>query len=123
MLSIEATDPHKEYQQELLEFLKEATKENSVIYEFKFTNKYCYCKTVKYEIDGSKETLDDKTFSNPKEVLLEIIEPFLKEFANQNEIVINQILPKSNSGGYLYYRKGFPDDLSLFPRAFFLRLI
>lgn len=97
MLSIEATDPHKEYQQELLEFLKEATKENSVIYEFKFTNKYCYCKIVKYEIDGSKETLDDKTFSNPKEVLLEIIEPFLKEFANQNEIVINQILPKSNN--------------------------
>ena len=53
MLSIEATDPHKEYQQELLEFLKKATKENSVVYEFKFTNKYCYCKTVKYEIDGS----------------------------------------------------------------------
>lgn len=97
ILSIEATDPHKEYQQELLGFLKEATKENSVVYEFKFTNNYCYCKTVKYEIDGSNEILDDKTFSNPKEVLLEIIEPFLKEFANQNEIVINQILPKSNN--------------------------
>lgn len=97
ILSIEATDPHKEYQQELLGFLKKATKENSVVYEFKFTNKYCYCKTVKYEIDGSNEILDDKTFSNPKEVLLKIIEPFLKEFANQNEIVINQILPKSNN--------------------------
>ena len=93
MLSIDATDPHQEYQQELLRFLKDVTKDNSIIYEFNFDAQYCYCKITKYEIDGSHQILDKKTFSKPEEVLIEILEPFLKAFANHNDIIINSITP------------------------------
>lgn len=97
MLSIDATDPHQEYQKELLSFLNGASKDNSIIYEFNFDKQYCYCKITKYEIDGSHQILDNKTFSKPDEVLIEILEPFLKAFANQNNIVINNITPNKGN--------------------------
>ena len=109
MLSIDATDPHQEYHQELLKILKDATKDNSIVYEFKFDNQYCYCKVTKYEIDGSHQLLDKKTFSKPKEVLIDIIEPFIKSFANQNDIMINNITPNKGNNSNLKIISEFND--------------
>lgn len=109
ILGLDATDPHQEYHQELLKKLKDATKDNSIIYEFKFDNQYCYCKVTKYELDGSHQILDGKTFSKPKEVLIEIIEPFLKSFANQNDIVINTITPNKGNNSNLKIISEFND--------------
>ncbi len=93
MLEIKREEPHQEYQEDLSDFLKDTTKENSFVYEFKFEEKYCCCKVVKYELDGSHQELENKKFSDKDAVREKIIEPFLKEFANQNEIIINTISP------------------------------
>lgn len=93
ILDLEPTENHQTYYQQLTEITKEPTKENSLVIDFEFTISSCQSKITKYEIDGSNQVLLSKTFSNNKEVLTQIIEPFVKDFASKNNIVINTLSP------------------------------
>lgn len=114
ILEMEEMEPHQEYQEELSSFLKETTKENSFVYEFKFDEKYCYCKVVKYELDGSHQELDNKKFSDTTAVIKEILEPFLKNFAIQNEIIINTISPSQEDKSNLKVISENNDMINIF---------
>ena len=114
ILEMEEMEPHQEYQEELSNFLKDTTKENSFVYEFKFDEKYCYCKVVKYELDGSHQELDNKKFSDTTAVIKEILEPFLKNFATQNEIIINTISPSKEDKSNLKVISENNDMINIF---------
>lgn len=93
ILDLEKTENHQAYYQQLIEIIKEPTKANSLVIDFEFTISSCQSKITKYEIDGSNQVLLTKTFSNNKEVLTQIIEPFIQVFASKNNIVINSLSP------------------------------
>ena len=114
ILEMEEMEPHQEYQEELSNFLKDTTKENSFVYEFKFDGKYCYCKVVKYELDGSHQELDNKKFADTAAVIKEILEPFLKNFAIQNEIIINTISPSQEDKSNLKVISENNDMINIF---------
>lgn len=92
-LEIEDTSTPQKYLEMINDFLKQSTPENSIIFEFNIDANYCHTKATKYEIDGSKEELEEETFSDINLVIKELLEPFLKQFTKENKIVINQISP------------------------------
>lgn len=92
-LEIQDTSTPQQYLDKINNFLKQSTPENSIIFEFDIDANYCHVKATKYEIDGSKEELEEETFSNLELVIQELLEPFLNQFTKDNKIVINQISP------------------------------
>ena len=92
-LEIQDTSTPQQYLDKINNFLKQSTPENSIIFEFDIDANYCHAKATKYEIDGSKEELEEETFSNLELVIQELLEPFLNQFTKDNKIVINQISP------------------------------
>lgn len=91
ILDIESNITPKDYLNDMLNFSKQSTQENSIIFDFEVDANYCHCKITKYEIDGIKKEEAQETFNNIEEVTKEILEPFLKSFAEANKIVINNI--------------------------------
>ena len=91
ILDAESNVTPKDYLNHLLEFSKQSTQKNSIIFDFEVDANYCHCKITKYEIDGTRKEERQETFNNIEEVIEEILEPFLKKFANDNKIVINNI--------------------------------
>ncbi len=81
----------KDYLTTLLELTKQSTPENSIVFDFDITTHYCHSKVTKYNIDGSKDVQKEVTFKDIKDAIENLIEPFLKTFANTNKIVINNI--------------------------------
>lgn len=92
-LEMEDTITPQKYLEKINSFLKQSTPENSIIFEFDIDANDCHTKAIKYEIDGSKEELEEENFSDAKLVIKELLEPFLKKFTVENKIVINQISP------------------------------
>ena len=80
----------KDYLTTLLELTKQSTPENSIVFDFDITTHYCHSKVTKYNIDGSKEVQKEVTFKDISDTIENLIEPFLKTFANTNKIVINK---------------------------------
>lgn len=93
ILDIKSNITPKDYLANILEFSKETTPENSIVFDFEIDANYCHCKATKYDIDGSKEELKEETFDDINTVITELVEPFLKHFADINKIVINNISP------------------------------
>lgn len=91
ILDIESNITPKDYLSYMLDFLKQSTQENSIIFDFEVDANYCHCKITKYEIDGTRKEERQETFTDIEEVIKEILEPFLKKFAADNKIVINNI--------------------------------
>ena len=79
ILDAESNVTPKDYLNHLLEFSKQSTQENSIIFDFEVDANYCHCKITKYEIDGTRKEERQETFNNIEEVIEEILEPFLKK--------------------------------------------
>lgn len=93
ILDFESKMTPKDYLNNILEFSKQTTQENSIVFDFEVDANYCHCKATKYNIDGLKDEIKEETFNNINIVMNELIEPFLKHFANLNKIVINNVSP------------------------------
>lgn len=93
MLDIKSNISPKEYLTKLLDISKHSTKENSIVYDFDIDRNYCHMKVTKYEVDGLKEEEKEQTFDNISEVINDMLTPFLENFAQEDNIVINNITP------------------------------
>lgn len=93
ILDLESKITPKDYLTNILEFSKHTTQENSIVFDFEVDANYCHCKAIKYNIDGSKDEIKEETFNNISIVMNELIEPFIKHFADENKIVINNVSP------------------------------
>lgn len=93
MLDIESNTTSTSYLTKILEFSKQSTPENSIVFDFEVDANYCHCKATRYDIDGSKQEIKEETFDNITEVLKDLIEPFINHFADVNKIIINNVTP------------------------------
>lgn len=97
ILDLEDKTTPKAYLARIVNYFKCSTQENSIIFNFEMDANYCHCKVIKYEVDGSKEELEQETFSDLELVLTDLLEPFLKNFSTNHKIVINSIQPAKNN--------------------------
>lgn len=97
ILDLEDNTTPRAYLARIVNYFKCSTQENSIIFDFEIDTNYCHCKVIKYEVDGSKEELEQETFSDLDQVLTDLLEPFLKDFSTNHKIVINSIQPDKNN--------------------------
>ena len=64
ILDAESNVTPKDYLNHLLEFSKQSTQENSIIFDFEVDANYCHWKITKYEIDGTRKEERQETFNN-----------------------------------------------------------
>ena len=68
MLDIESNTTPTSYLTKILEFSKQSTPENSIVFDFEVDANYCHCKATRYDIDGSKQEIKEET----KDVISEL---------------------------------------------------
>lgn len=86
-------DIYKEYVNQLSSFNKLTTDDNSLFFEFKVKNKRCYSKIVKFSHDSSENVLKEKEFPYDEEFKNEILEPVIRNYIKNNQVVINDVAP------------------------------
>ena len=64
MLDIESNTTPTSYLTKILEFSKQSTPENSIVFDFEVDANYCHCKATRYDIDGSKNTVQQTLLFN-----------------------------------------------------------
>lgn len=104
VLELEDSQPetfYKDYIEESKNTIKQTTKDNSIILDFKLEEAYCYTKITKFEIDGSNKIIKDTTFTKEKDFIKELLEPILKIYSQQNKIVINTVTPEKEERSVL----------------------
>lgn len=90
LLEMEEKMNTKEYLEQLIHFFQQSTKENSIVFHFELDPTSCTCKIIKYELDGSNQTLE-KRLNNKQDAIENILEPLITHFINNNKIIINNI--------------------------------
>ena len=60
MLDIESNTTPTSYLTKILEFSKQSTPENSIVFDFEVDANYCHCKATRYDIDGSKQEIKEE---------------------------------------------------------------
>lgn len=89
-----AVTSYKDYIEESKNTIRQTTKDNSIVLDFKLEDTTCSTKITKFEIDGSNKIIKDITFPIENDIINELLEPVLKIYAQQNKIIINTVTPE-----------------------------
>lgn len=92
---------YKDFIEKSKNTIKQTTKDNSIILDFKLEATCCHTKITKFEIDGSNKIVNDTTFPIEKDFTKELLEPILEIYAQQNKIVINTVTPEKGERSIL----------------------